>query len=187
MLCSVLSKQQNTSSKSSLPRLGACDAPADFANCRCVPANLLSRSMHLCRAFLNPHYQGSTCTSIVQNHSAIHDPRQLHSAAIDLQPSPASVTYLKTSSAAVKDFAFSTHSLSHMAHQTAIHTSTACCNSHHPDNGLVRLHTLTDTEYIHMYYCWYDDCQNRTLCRELHQIVWGFCTVHTPVLSSQDV
>jgi len=54
--------------------------------------------------------------SIVQNHSALHDLWQLHSAAIGLQPSPTTATQLKTPSTAVKDFSFPTHALSHMSH-----------------------------------------------------------------------
>ena len=102
-LCSANSRKLLT--RALCPGFKACNAPADVANCHCVPANLLSRSLHPCKVVLHPNLSRQHVYSTVQNHSAIPNLRQLHSAAIGLQPSLASVTLLKTPSAAVKDFA----------------------------------------------------------------------------------
>ena len=151
-LCSANSRTMLT--KSSSPRLWSMQRPCG-----------------LCKLLLCPRKPAQQIFALFKNHSALHNQWQLHSAAIGLQPAPASVTHLKTPSAAFKDFAFLTHAISHMAQQTATQTSTACRNPQHPDNGMVRSHMVTDSECIDMCYCWYANCQNRASFRELHRTV----------------
>ncbi len=82
-LCSANSRKLLT--RALCPGFKACNAPADFANCHCVPANLLSRSLHPCEVFLDPNLSRQHVYSTVQNHNAqCCNQRQLHSAAIGL-------------------------------------------------------------------------------------------------------
>lgn len=67
-LCSANSRKLLT--RALCPGFKAWHAPADFAKCCCVPANLLSRSLHPCKVFLDPNLSRQHVYSTVQNHSA---------------------------------------------------------------------------------------------------------------------